>query len=606
MRANKAFPMSLFSIHCTTCRAALKVNDATAIGKILACPRCQSMVQVVPPADWNDPTPIRPAIISMAKPLVAVPPPLPEEALNEWSDPAASMSRAWAIGVSASLAVAVVALALWKSLDSDQQDQPAQDATVAELVTAEQPTQPQAVTAAPEAKSETKSEGPAPTGSPAAEPASPPVETTAVVELKPTVEVAPTAVVETKPAETAPASPAVEPPAPQEPLTTSTSTPKTDTVPPKPGRRAMPTNPPRVVDVSARLGDRLPRVEWKNGKLIDFLGMISDVSTLSITIDPTALLELGIAADTPISVSQANTTVGKALDAALQPLGLGYGIEGSHIIVATRSGSRDAPRRVRYAVSDLTGNDPAALTEFARLIRTLVQPDSWQEAGGNGMIQVAGDALMIEQTGAVHYQVLALCEKLRVARGRPLRSRYDPSRFRLDSAGLGSKANAKTVTMTFLAPTSLERMIDRLQKATGACLLVDWQALETDGISPDSEATLKVKDQPIEAAVAQLVEPLELAWLKIDDRTFQITTVSAALGRQPVEFYRVADVVPARIAAAELLKRIQTEVAPKQWNTTGGDGAAYFDATSGYLLVSQPQPTQTEVRTWLDQLRTAK
>ncbi len=45
--------MELFTIHCTTCRARLKVNDESAIGKILACPKCHSMVQVVPPVGWQ-------------------------------------------------------------------------------------------------------------------------------------------------------------------------------------------------------------------------------------------------------------------------------------------------------------------------------------------------------------------------------------------------------------------------------------------------------------------------------------------------------------------------------------------------------------------------
>lgn len=50
--------MELFSITCTTCGAKLKVRDAAAIGQILACPKCQSMVQVVPPAGWKEPAQI--------------------------------------------------------------------------------------------------------------------------------------------------------------------------------------------------------------------------------------------------------------------------------------------------------------------------------------------------------------------------------------------------------------------------------------------------------------------------------------------------------------------------------------------------------------------
>ena len=41
--------MELFSIVCTTCQAKLRVRDQSAIGKILACPKCGSMVMVDAP-----------------------------------------------------------------------------------------------------------------------------------------------------------------------------------------------------------------------------------------------------------------------------------------------------------------------------------------------------------------------------------------------------------------------------------------------------------------------------------------------------------------------------------------------------------------------------
>jgi hypothetical protein len=45
--------VELFTIQCTTCRARLKVNDESVIGDILACPKCNSMVQIIPPIGWQ-------------------------------------------------------------------------------------------------------------------------------------------------------------------------------------------------------------------------------------------------------------------------------------------------------------------------------------------------------------------------------------------------------------------------------------------------------------------------------------------------------------------------------------------------------------------------
>lgn len=43
----------LFSIVCKSCLARLKVTQESAIGQILACPKCSNMVKVEPPEDWE-------------------------------------------------------------------------------------------------------------------------------------------------------------------------------------------------------------------------------------------------------------------------------------------------------------------------------------------------------------------------------------------------------------------------------------------------------------------------------------------------------------------------------------------------------------------------
>ncbi|HEY2146851.1 MAG TPA: hypothetical protein VGH32_02870, partial [Pirellulales bacterium] len=52
--------MNPFRITCATCRARLKIVDPAAVGQILACPKCNSMVQAVPPDDWSPDGPATP------------------------------------------------------------------------------------------------------------------------------------------------------------------------------------------------------------------------------------------------------------------------------------------------------------------------------------------------------------------------------------------------------------------------------------------------------------------------------------------------------------------------------------------------------------------
>lgn len=65
--------MDLFSIVCTTCKTRLRVRDPSAVGQILACPRCGGMVMVKPPPHWSGEA-VR-SDLSTATGLVTAPPP---------------------------------------------------------------------------------------------------------------------------------------------------------------------------------------------------------------------------------------------------------------------------------------------------------------------------------------------------------------------------------------------------------------------------------------------------------------------------------------------------------------------------------------------------
>ncbi len=65
---------ALFSVSCTTCRARLAVRNKEAIGEILECPKCGSMVLVFPPEGWvfqEEPPPAPAPKPAAEKPLTA-------------------------------------------------------------------------------------------------------------------------------------------------------------------------------------------------------------------------------------------------------------------------------------------------------------------------------------------------------------------------------------------------------------------------------------------------------------------------------------------------------------------------------------------------------
>jgi hypothetical protein len=62
-----------FRVICETCRSRLKIRSAEAIGQIHACPKCGSMVHIMPPAGWmEDAAPAAPLVVAAAEPMLSV------------------------------------------------------------------------------------------------------------------------------------------------------------------------------------------------------------------------------------------------------------------------------------------------------------------------------------------------------------------------------------------------------------------------------------------------------------------------------------------------------------------------------------------------------
>jgi len=375
--------------------------------------------------------------------------------------------------------------------------------------------------------------------------------------------------------------------------------------------------PPAQVDVAARLADGIPKIELTDVPLAKALELLASISTVPITLDPEAMTQLGITARDPVSIHLTAATVEKTLRALAAKRGLAVVGGNGQVLVTTPEEHRETLRKVRYTVSDLTGEDKGAVAErtphapreaertphapreaeLAAVVRKLIAPDSWQGNGGRGTIEPDGGALAVTQTGEVHQQVLDFCEKLRNARQKPLRSRDNPERFtlatRLDRA---KEMLDQPVTVNFHDPAPLGKILAYLGEAAQCDILVDRSALAAAETSYQVEASLTAQKKPLGAALGDLLRPLGLACRAVDPRTIQITTKEAVDDRMELEFYPVSRWLAKGLTGPGLVERIKARVAAATWSDVGGPGEMHFDPPSGYIIVLQSQPAQAAIQ----------
>ena len=131
---------------------------------------------------------------------------------------------------------------------------------------------------------------------------------------------------------------------------------------------------------------------------------------------------------------------------------------------------------------------------------------------------------------------------MRLTRGLPTRSKYP-------SALLGSGAFHASVADRLSAPAvftfsdyaPLREVLRYWQEEMNVAVLVDWPALATERLWPQTRVACSAQDKPWSEAIDSVLTPLGLAWRAVDHRTIEITTAAKVAAEPMLETYRLAD-----------------------------------------------------------------
>ncbi len=385
--------------------------------------------------------------------------------------------------------------------------------------------------------------------------------------------------------EAEPAPEVAEPAEPAEPRPEST-----EIIPEEPARPPLPK-----IDVAARLAEPVPQFAVSDTPLGQAVALLAQLGGVPVTFDPWALESLGVSLRTPVSVRRNDATLATLLETVLAERGLVYIAESGQIVVTRPEAAASRLIRRRYSVDDLAA-DETSIAELGRLIQDLVEPESWQSQGGPGSIEAGGSALEVEQTAATHHRVLVFCEKLRRARGLPVRSRFPVEWFDLATRrSRAAEVLQREVTANFREPTPLIEVLGHLGGLAGADIVLDRRTLAAEGLADTEPASVAVVKEPFEAALDKLLRPLGLAWRALDARTIQVSTQAGLDEAMELEFYSVAPLLDGLVTGQTLIEQICTRIAGPTWSDAGGPGVIRYDAPSRHLIVRHNQAVQAAV-----------
>lgn len=260
------------------------------------------------------------------------------------------------------------------------------------------------------------------------------------------------------------------------------------------------TGPPSL-SADKALTQVVPAIELRAIPLDEAVRLLSELSGAPITLDPAALRRAGVRPDKPIDLIAENQTLGQTLAAGLKQARLQYATDGAHIGVS-RLGD-DLTREITHRLADLAGDDSEALAD--KLARRLPYDVDLP-------INAAGQ-LKLTALGRVHFDLLVVCETLRVERGLPTTSKYPRALLTTEpyESSIASTLDRRT-TFSFVSPTPLVEVFDHWRRVTERPILVDWPALAAVGVGPRTTLECSVTNRPWRAALDGVLAPLGLTW----------------------------------------------------------------------------------------------
>lgn len=589
--------MDLFTINCLTCRRRLKVLDASAVGRIVACPKCGSMVSVRPPPGWQPPAVESsaiildegaPAIASTAVPSAPVDAEVGAAPFDAEILPVVGFSPlAWC---GAALATCLLAIGGWWLMRPSPNDLLPEELPVAPAAAA--PADPAPRVAARATSSD----------------AEPEFEEIVLQVLDEQEEVDHAAVDgEQIPGHAAPLdahSDEIEPEL--EPLQHASAAGEmvihpnaADAEPETPAARRVSFSL-RPVDVQARLQDRVARFRCRELPLRKFVDLVSQLSTVAITLDVDSIGDAGIPLDATVTLDQREASIAEILQAALEPLTLGYAIAGDQLVVEDARPDRALAGSQRHDVQAILSGDQSA-NDVARMVQRIVFPGAWQDDGGDGKMEIAAGALVVTHVPAAQRRIESLLDRWKSAR---LQSSGRATAGFFDGTAKTQLGLQQPCSLTFHRPTPLPRVLKQLEGTSDVRFLVDWRSLRAAGIPPTVEATVTAADQPLAVVLENLLRPMDAGYRIVAPDLLEIASRAELQLRHEVAFYPLDGLAANAAESQEIAGRLLAELSRLQ-ETPSPAGVLSLDPASRAILAHQPYAVQLRIAALMDEWRAA-
>ena len=362
--------------------------------------------------------------------------------------------------------------------------------------------------------------------------------------------------------------------------------------PPKSNSPSTRKGATRRLDIETQLARSLESFEIQRQPLLDFARFVSEFTYLPVTLDPVSLQKHEVSPLVPVSTELNQTSFQDLLTVILAPIELTTTYDANYGIIIHHREDYSAVLSREIDVHDLA-TTPTQNKQLCHLIQSLVAPATWRTQGGTGSLQCATGTLIVHQTHSIHTEVERFCTQLRRARKKLL-----PAGSNASKRSLGGERQLPLVSLNFSQPTRLLRIVKRLEQETDSRLVINWASLALQGWYADSRSSLFANGEPLDTVLEQLFQPTPVTLSALGSSLYHVAADVPIAARRHIVFYPTGHKLTLDQANEQIRSLIQT-IGTAHFRDSGGDGAICFDAPSDCLIVRLPTALQSLVESQL-------
>ncbi len=334
-------------------------------------------------------------------------------------------------------------------------------------------------------------------------------------------------------------------------------------------------------------------VRFDDASLREVVQWLREDQGQAVVLDRSALSDEGISISEPVTDQLDDHPLYLLLN-RLRTLGVGWVMQEDVLHITSLSAAESDYLSTRsHSVGDLFDEG----YEAERLLPAIerIEPESWENLGGWGTIQLLGDVLFVYQNQRTHRRVAGLLAALREHGRRTLVS--DPPQNQ------AIRNNLDRIVSADFHEIALSDAVANLAEQAEVDARLDRNQLRRYGLRGREPVSLSLEERPFQTVLRLLLAELQLRPV-LNDGVLWITHADDAEAELIAAVFDVRDLCRNDQESRALKSAIEQQTSPDSWDVLGGPGGIEFPRP-GTMVVSQSESVLDEVAQLLEQYRQA-